>query len=415
MSSVRTYSALDNKCAVVVGVAVHADPSLPPFESAVEDARLCASTLSRLQFRPEVLTTAAPDTPATFASIKNALSAAAGQRGADTLVFAFIGNGVASGSDFFLLPSDARSSDLPGTALSLPALCDLLQCAASRRVLLLLDVARAASPRSRSARAPLPAAFVDRVAELSQKCANSVIISACRPGEHSYTTSHGTGVLIQSLVDGLRGACPPDAQGNISAFSLASFVARRVPQLTQGRQNPFVLVHGDASFVVASAAARAAFSSSSADTRPSPPTSGSSALDLAFTPLRLRTRTTDWFVNGTRVEPRRSKPVSVPYGVHRIILTATGLGSQVAPIRVRLHGAGRGSRVSEVRLPKDPVGARFSVHFLLAAGQPRHFVRVLARAVADHLDVDVLVDGKAYRRVATEKEISTQTFWVEFL
>ena len=57
----------------------------------------------------------------------------------DCLVFYFSGHGVRAGEDSFLLPIDGRADDLPGTALSLRKLRDMLGESACRHKLVILD------------------------------------------------------------------------------------------------------------------------------------------------------------------------------------------------------------------------------------------------------------------------------------
>lgn len=404
-------SVVDSRPTLVVGVEAHDDRSIPPYESGAEDARLLTITLTDLKFQSTLLVSgASAGSEPTKSNITRQLAAI--HTDGDVFLFSFTGNGVAQGGEFYLLPSDTRLDDLSATALSFRELGDLLRRINSRYAFLLLDVARAASPCSRLTRAPLPNVYVDRAMELSQQLPNCVVLSACRPGEYSYAGAKGGGLFMQAFVEGLRGACPADAQGNLTAATLASFVARRAPQLTRGRQNPFALVNGDASFVVVSAAVRSSISSALPAAHRNSPSESISAIAFEFTAPRLRVRETYWFVNGGRVESRRTKPVPVPYGTHRVTLTVLGRGARAEPMRIRLSGSGRNA---EIRIPKAPVGVQFSVHFLLEARQPRHFVAVSAQPIADHLEVNVVVDSQAYRRVEQEKDLKPQTFWVEFL
>ncbi|HBI16072.1 MAG TPA: hypothetical protein DDY20_11250 [Desulfobulbaceae bacterium] len=78
------------------------------------------------------------------------------------------------------------------------------------------------------------------------------ILTASKPGENSeegeaFRLEHeksGHGAFTYSLLEGLTGKADMDGDRSISVSELSSYVAKKVPRLTQGRQHPYFRMSG---------------------------------------------------------------------------------------------------------------------------------------------------------------------------
>jgi WD40 repeat protein len=256
---------------LTAGVSRYARPGLT-LEFAAKDARDLAEELrSRAHSFAEVRTRVLPD--ATREQILAAPAFLAEARLEDHVVVLLAGHGALLGTDFAFLPSDADPGDLAGTAIRYEDIEGLVDGLPARRRLILLDTCHsgeddlgpppAAPPtalatgvvRGRSftrrempaevaaAGQPLPVQppadrpsvrLHDIFADLRQE-SGAFVIAAAGFAEFALERDDlRNGVFTASVIQALR--TDPD----LTVTALATEVARRVTDLTGGRQRPMV-------------------------------------------------------------------------------------------------------------------------------------------------------------------------------
>ena len=169
-----------------------------------------------------------------------------GRAGPDDVVVIFVaGHGVqdrVSGSYYFL-PSGATAENLLTAGLRMSDFDEMVRVVRRqvRAVILMLDTCHAgalrlASPDLRPAD-ELPAVISVREGVF--------LLAATKPGEDSKEEPElAHGAFTYALLEGLEGAADAHGDGVLSVSDLFGYVARRVPQLTEGEQHPYTRVEG---------------------------------------------------------------------------------------------------------------------------------------------------------------------------
>lgn len=165
--------------------------------------------------------------------------------GADLTIILFSGHGEMVDGKFYLLLHgvDSRGiASLKATALSISDFHDEIAAIAGHgRVILFLDACRSGAatvPGDRSLRAML-------------KAPNVTIFTSSSAGEVSVESDRWrNGAFTEALLEALRHG-DPDRDGLVCVGDLSSYLTRRVPELTRGRQRPDVEVRFDGRILVA--------------------------------------------------------------------------------------------------------------------------------------------------------------------
>jgi hypothetical protein len=138
----------------------------------------------------------------------------------DLVLIAFCGHARDVEGAVYLLPSDARASDLALTALPVEFLRTTLQACPARSKLVLLDACHSGSGRDMVVMTP---AFAERL-----RGEGITILSACKVNEVAHESEElGQGVFSYFLARGLEGAAATPS-GVVTADSLYHYVHREV-------------------------------------------------------------------------------------------------------------------------------------------------------------------------------------------
>ena len=233
---------------MAVGVSRYASRELN-LEYADADAIAIAKTLSDAAKRGpyrEVRTLVLTDEQVTRQSIIEGLSRFLGQAGPDDVALLFVaGHGVrdlASGSYYFL-PHPATADTLLGDGLRMSDFDEMLRIVRRnvRSVIVMLDTCHAGALGIPSKRI----VSADEMAAQMTAGEGFFLLAATRPGEESKEQSGlAHGAFTFAMLEGLRGSADSDGDGTLTVAELFGYVARRVPNLTQGRQHPYSKMEG---------------------------------------------------------------------------------------------------------------------------------------------------------------------------
>jgi TolB-like protein len=211
---------------------------------AAADARAIAATLqlqSAGALYREAKTLVLTDEEVTRESILDSLERFLGQAGPDDVAVIFVaGHGVrdqASGSYYFL-PFAATAQNLVSAGLRMSDFDEIVRVVRHnvRAVVVMLDTCHAGALR---VSAPGLVAADDPAARMSAG-EGFFLLAATKPGEDSVeepALAHGA--FTYAVLEGLQGAADVDGDGLVTVSDLFSYVARRVPQITNGEQHPY--------------------------------------------------------------------------------------------------------------------------------------------------------------------------------
>ena len=254
----ETTGALPTLWILAVGVSRYEQAELD-LQFANADARAVAAALASQGGGPlyrEAKTLVLTDEEVTRESILASMERVNGQAGPDDVAVIFVaGHGVqdlATGSYYFL-PYPAMAENVLTAGLRMSDFDEMVRALRRnvRAVVLMLDTCHAGALRLASAGlAPTD----DSAARLSAGD-GFFLLAATKPGQDSKEKPElGHGAFTYALLEGLQGAADADRDGVVSVSDLFSYVAREVPRLTGGLQQPYHRVEGtDLPFAAVSA------------------------------------------------------------------------------------------------------------------------------------------------------------------
>jgi WD40 repeat protein len=225
--------------AVVVGIDSY-QAGIPRLDSAVEDARLVASTLEQ---EHAFTVTTLYDGDATVARLKHLVEVELSSQleEGSRLLFYFAGHGVALDGDEglagYLLLSDAVRGD-PGTYLPMPVLHDLLTVLPCRHCFMVLDCCFAGGFRwstLRDLQAHAPRVYRERFDRFVDSYAWQVLTSAAsdQPALDRLVTHRGEAgsehsPFASAFIAGMNGAADHNGDGLVTVSDLAVYVRDQV-------------------------------------------------------------------------------------------------------------------------------------------------------------------------------------------
>jgi uncharacterized caspase-like protein/ketosteroid isomerase-like protein len=232
---------------LAVGVSRYVDPGLT-LRFAESDARAIADALLEQKKGPlyaAVNTKVLVDAQVTRTSILENLESFLGQAApTDIGVIYLAGHGVhdPSTDSYYFLPANAAVKNLLVEGLDMVEFDRQVQRVHRNlgALVVVLDTCYAGGVVQETRDIQLGGDLASRLAASE----GLYILAAAKSGEQSRETEAlGHGAFTKALLDGLRGAAA-DADGMIRVLGLASYAARVVPQLTDGRQHPYYRILG---------------------------------------------------------------------------------------------------------------------------------------------------------------------------
>jgi len=216
------------KYALLIGINRYHE-SLGPLKYAVNDCKRLADVLTRGTdgFAPENVLLVTDDQPEdrrpTYANIHSWLASWLSQpKDDDTVLVYFCGHGHDMGGKCYLAPGDATLQTMHVTGIPVAYVQDLLGRCKAQQKLLVLDACHSGAGRDVAA---MSGSMLDQIAAGK----GIYTITACDADELSHEWDEKKqGVFSYYLAEALSGACPPDAQGRITAESLYEWVYDRV-------------------------------------------------------------------------------------------------------------------------------------------------------------------------------------------
>jgi hypothetical protein len=160
-------------------------------------------------------------------------------RNDDLFVLAFCGHGLEVDGSVFLMPSDARATDLSMTALPVKFLREALEACPAASKLLLLDACHSGRGRDMT---PMTPSFAANL-----RVEGVTILTACKVSEVAHEDEQvGHGIFSYHLAKGLEGAAA-DSSGAVTVDGLYRHIHREVTSWAQARgasQTPWRLCEG---------------------------------------------------------------------------------------------------------------------------------------------------------------------------
>lgn len=231
-----------------IGVSQYASVN-SNLQFADADARAVAAALQRQGDGPlyrEAKTLLYTNDQVSRESILGSMEKFLGRAGPEDVVVIFVaGHGVqdrASGSYYFL-PFGATVENLLTAGVRMSDFDEMVRLVRRnvRGVIVMLDTCHSGALR-------LPSSDIKPADELASELSvreGVFLLAATKPGEDSKEQPElAHGAFTYALLEGLEGAADADGDGVLSVSDLFGYVARRVPQLTQGEQHPYNRVEG---------------------------------------------------------------------------------------------------------------------------------------------------------------------------
>ncbi len=233
---------------LAIGVSRYAAPELN-LMFAEADARAMVETMQQAAkgwpYR-EVRTLLLTNEEVTRGSMLDSLARFLGGAGPDDVAALFVaGHGVRdleSGSYYFL-PHPATADNLLTEGLRMTDFDEMLRLVRRnvRAVVVMLDTCHAGALGIPSTRL----VSADEMAALMSAGEGFFLLAATKPGEESKEKQDlGHGAFTYAVLEALRGSADADGDGALTVSELFGYVARRVPDLTQGQQHPYHKMEG---------------------------------------------------------------------------------------------------------------------------------------------------------------------------
>lgn len=232
---------------LTIGVSRYADAGLA-LRFAETDARSVAAALAEQRNGPlygEVRTKTLVDAEVTRASILQTLEAFLGQAAPSDLGVIYIaGHGMhdAATDSYYFLPATASGGNVLVEGLDMAEFERQVR-RLNRNIgslVVVLDTCYAGALADGARDLRVGEDLAARLAPME----GLYILAAAQSGEQSRESATlGHGAFTKTLIDGLQGAAA-DSDGLIRVLGLASYAARAVPQLTEGRQHPYYRIVG---------------------------------------------------------------------------------------------------------------------------------------------------------------------------
>lgn len=215
--------------AVMAGVNAYRDQDISNLTCCVADVqtvhRLLTDSTSR-GYRARLLLDTTPDTLPTrsniLAELANVGRAASEE---DLLLFYFSGHGAVEAGEAYLVPCDARLTNLADTAISVRRVKEIMSHSAAQARVILLDACHSGA-RIGKAEARMSPEFMERVFAQAEGLA---ILASCQQGQVSYEWEQaGRSVFTHYLLEGLTCAADFDNKGFVTIQDINRYVADRV-------------------------------------------------------------------------------------------------------------------------------------------------------------------------------------------
>jgi tetratricopeptide (TPR) repeat protein len=246
--------------ALVIGIDQYQDGLITSLKGATNDAKALADALARYAGFPQdqiILLTSdqQPGKQPTRAIILGQLALLRNIVPKDgMLLVAFAGHGIERGGTAYLLPSDARVSDialLEDTAISITQMKERIRATGVDQVMLILDACRNDPVSGRgSADNPLTEAYAKgfNFDVRNREVKAVVTLFATSPGQRAYEfDDKQQGYFTYTLIEALKGKAAND-NGEVTLASLVKYLQHEVPRqvrIALGReQKPYVLIDG---------------------------------------------------------------------------------------------------------------------------------------------------------------------------
>jgi hypothetical protein len=143
----------------------------------------------------------------------------------DLLLFYFSGHGCVEAGEAYLVPCDARLSNLADTAIPVARVKEIMAASAARARVILLDACHSGA-RIGKADERMTAEFMERVFARAE---GTAILASCQQGQISYEWEEaGRSVFSHYLLEGLAGAADLDGKGFVTVQDLNRYVADQV-------------------------------------------------------------------------------------------------------------------------------------------------------------------------------------------
>lgn len=207
-----------NRWAVLVGVNAYEDAHhFGPLQVCVKDVEATREQLVAGGFDParvRLLTDSTNEKP-TRANILTALKAIAdATEPDDLLLFYYSGHGDEASGESYLVARDGRHLVLNDTAVSVMRIKQIMDAAAARAKVILLDACHSGANIGQKGPKPMTPEFIQRVFEQAEGMA---ILASCKQGQLSYEwRAQERSVFTHYLLEALKGEADRDGKGFVT-------------------------------------------------------------------------------------------------------------------------------------------------------------------------------------------------------
>jgi len=219
-----------NRWAVLVGVDTYEDiANYGALRLSMKDVEAIREQLITGGFdsaRIRLLTDTTDEKPSR-ANILTALKAVAdATEPDDLLLFYYSGHGEEKGDASYLVARDGRHLTLSDTAVSISRVKELMDGAAARAKVIVLDACHSGADIGGKGPKPMTVEFINRVFEQAEGMA---ILASCKQGQLSYESQAiGQGVFTHFLLEALGGEADRDEKGFVTVQDASRHVVNGV-------------------------------------------------------------------------------------------------------------------------------------------------------------------------------------------
>jgi len=252
--TVQSPGAKPNLWVLAVGISAYKDESLH-LQYADDDARAVAQILKSQEGKlfSEVHYKLLLNEKGTRENILNGMSKFLGMAAYNDLIVIFVaGHGVKdkqTGSYYFL-----TFDSNPDTLMTRALLWSTFDEAQKRlsanvsKVILLIDTCHAGAMQI----AMRGAEAGEELSQALRQAEGTFVLAASKPGEESAESDQfksqdgapGHGAFTFAILEGLQGPADMDNDKSISVAEISSYVAKKVPRITKGKQHPYFRLSG---------------------------------------------------------------------------------------------------------------------------------------------------------------------------
>lgn len=220
----------EHQWVLLVGIDRYEDDGISNLRVCVNDVRAVYETLIATGYEPGqmrlLLSSSEPSPKPTRSEILSSLSSVAQAAGEnDLLLFYFSGHGVVDSDRAYILPTDARYTMIPDTAVDIGRVKQIIQDSAAKAKVIVLDACHSGA---QIGKAPLEMTE-EFVRHVFKEAEGMAILASCRQREVSWEwPEKRQSAFTYYLVEGLRGSADFGEKGFVTVSDINRYLIDKV-------------------------------------------------------------------------------------------------------------------------------------------------------------------------------------------